>query len=197
MVIKTLQTDPVLLPLLERYDLPKLKEKPFIYKDLIRSIISQQLSIKAAETIYNRFQSLLNEHISVPEKLLELTHDQLRGAGLSNQKASYVKHVATHFIEKNLMEKKWTNVPDEDILKTLTAIKGVGRWTAQMVLMFTLGRPDVFASGDLSIQQKMKALYGIEKERKELIVEIERIALAWQPYRTYACMYLWKWKDEG
>lgn len=196
MAIETLRKDPVLLPLIERYEVPKLIEKQFIYKDLIKSIISQQLSLKAAESIHSRFLKLLGEDTANPEKLLELAHDQLRAAGLSNSKATYVKNVAAYFIEHNLLTKNWKNITDDDILQTLTNIKGVGIWTAQMVMMFTLGRPDVFSYGDLSIQQKMKQLYVIDGEGKELHREMQRISLNWKPFRSYACMYLWKWKDD-
>jgi len=195
--IDTLRKDPVLLPLTERYEVPNLVETPFIYKDLIKSIISQQLSLKAADTIYNRFLNLVSKHGEDPERLLNIPHDHLRNAGLSNSKATYVKNVAAYFIEHDLMAKNWKNVPDDDILQILTRIKGVGQWTAQMVMMFTLGRPDVFSSGDLSIQQKMKQLYALESEGKLLIKEMDDIAVNWRPYRTYACMYLWMWKDDN
>lgn len=194
-VILHLQKDRTLSKLIEQYPFPNLKQSNFIYKDLVKSIISQQLSVKAADTIYGRFHDLLHTHINDPKALLEIPHDNLRAVGLSTQKAKYVKHVAEFFLNEKHEETDWKALSDEEIIKNLTSIKGVGAWTAQMVLMFSMERSDVFASGDLSIQQKMKELYSIEETGKALILKMHEIAEFWIPYRTYACLYLWQWKD--
>ncbi len=119
----------------------------------------------------------------------------MRQVGLSRQKASYIKNVANFFLEEKIDSKDWAAKIDEDILETLTQIKGVGTWTVEMILMFTLDRQDVFPVGDLGIQNAMIALYDIKGDKKELKSKLIEIAEPWKPHRTLACRYLWEWKD--
>jgi DNA-3-methyladenine glycosylase II len=163
---------------------------------LIRSIISQQLSVKAASTIYGRFLDLFENNYPHPEGVIQMEPETMRGVGLSRQKSSYIKNVASFFTEEKIIKKDWSTESDHDVIKTLTQIKGVGNWTVEMILMFTLDRPDVFPVDDLGIQQAMIALYDIEAEKKELKNRLIEISEQWRPYRTLACRYLWEWKDQ-
>lgn len=119
-----------------------------------------------------------------------------RSIGLSNAKTHYVQNVARFAIENGMGEKQLAAMSNEEAIAYLTAIKGVGRWTVEMLLMFTLGRPDVFAPDDLGIQQAMIRLYKLNRDNKKKFREdLMRISARWAPYRTYACLHLWHWKD--
>jgi len=162
----------------------------------VKSITSQQLSTKVAEVIYNRFIDLFGGIEPTPQQVLELKHEQLRAIGLSNSKVTYVQNVARFAIEKSLDLKHLNKMEDEELIVYLTEIKGVGRWTAEMIMMFALGREDVFAVDDLGIQIAIKNLYQLKiNETKKLKKKMLVISQSWSPYRTYACMYLWRWKD--
>ncbi|MCB0534011.1 MAG: DNA-3-methyladenine glycosylase 2 family protein [Lewinellaceae bacterium] len=176
--------------------------KPFtpsgnVYFDLLNSIVSQQLSVKAAETIFTRFCLLFPENYPSPELLLVTDPDQLRAAGLSRQKAAYLQNVAAYALENNIDSIEWEHYDDMEIIQMLTKIKGVGRWTVEMILMFTLGRPDVFPKDDLGIQQAIFRLYNLNTSGKDLLREMTEIAESWRPYRTVACRYLWYWKNQN
>ena len=129
-------------------------------------------------------------------KLQLLRLKRLRGIGLSNAKANYVLNVCNFFIEENITDAKLYKMSNEELIKYLTQIKGVGQWTVEMILMFTLGREDVFAVDDLGIQQAVCKLYKIDASEKKVMKEkMLTISKKWSPYRTYACRYLWGWKD--
>jgi DNA-3-methyladenine glycosylase II len=121
----------------------------------------------------------------------------LRGIGLSNAKVSYVKNVAQFAIEKGMDEKKLYKMSNEEVIEYVTEIKGIGRWTVEMLLMFTMAKEDVFAVDDFGIQSAMIRLYKLDKDnKKQLKEDMLRISEKWAPYRTYGCLYLWKWKVE-
>ena len=163
---------------------------------LMASIMSQQLSTKVAQVIYRRFLELYNSKEPKPQQVLETPFEKLRGIGLSNAKVSYVQSVAQFCIEHKITDKKLLKMSNEEIIELLTQIKGVGRWTVEMLLMFTLGREDVFAPDDLGIQQAMIKNYKLDESNKKALREkMIRISEKWKPYRTYACLHLWKWKD--
>lgn len=166
-----------------------------VFDDLIRSIVSQQLSISAAATIYGRFINSLDDKNSVSDQILNKSTDELRSYGLSYQKASYIQNVARHFEQNRLHDTDWHGWSDEDIIQELTKIKGVGRWTVEMILMFSLFREDVLPLDDLIIRNNMISLYDVRSEKKQLIADLYSIAEHWRPYRTYACRYLWAAKD--
>ena len=188
-------SDRKLKPLVETIAIPQLKKRQTVFLDLCSSIMSQQLSTKVAEVIYNRFLDLF-EQSPTPERILEMHHDKLRAIGLSNAKARYVKNVAAFAIEKGLDFKHLSKLHNEALIEYLTEIKGVGQWTAEMLMMFTLGREDVFAADDLGIQTAMIKLYKLDSTDKKMLKQnMLRISEKWKPYRTYACMYLWRWKD--
>ena len=188
--------DAILQPLVQRIQLPPLSLTDDVYFRLIRAVVYQQLSGKAAATIFQRFLNLFESEYPNSDHLQALSIEELRAVGLSRQKASYIKNIADYFQAHELFETDWRTWSDEAILNALTSIKGVGKWTVQMILISALGRMDVFPVGDLTIQQCMIQLYGLESAGRELKKEMEQIASHWQPYRTQACRYLWKWKDE-
>ncbi len=174
----------------------ELKKRKNIFIYLVKSITSQQLSTKVAEVIFNRFINLFGEIEPKPQQVLELKHEQLRAIGLSNSKVTYIQNVARFAIEKGLDVKVLNKMGNEELIEYLTEIKGVGRWTAEMIMMFALGREDVFAVDDLGIQMAMKNLFKLKpRDTKGLKKKMLLISESWSPYRTYACMYLWRWKD--
>jgi len=165
---------------------------------LIASIISQQLSTKVAKIIFLRFLDLYAGKEPTCMQVLATNPTVLRGIGLSNSKVNYVQNVATFFIENKVTDKQLYTMPPEQVIELLTQIKGVGKWTVEMLLMFSLGQEDVFAVDDLGIQQAMIKLYKIKFEtKKDLRTKMLKKSLSWSPYRTYACLHLWQWKDNG
>ncbi|MDF1694238.1 MAG: DNA-3-methyladenine glycosylase 2 family protein [Saprospiraceae bacterium] len=190
-----LSKDPILKPVIDAIDLPPRHYDEDVYLGLVKSIISQQLSVKAANTITGRFLNLFENQYPDPEYLLLLETNKLRSVGLSGQKTQYVKNVAAFFTDKNLFEYNWSKKTNEEIIALLTQIKGVGKWTVEMILMFVLKRTDVLPVNDLGIQQGIQQLYAIQADKKELIEKMETVAKPWKPYRSLACLYLWAIKD--
>jgi DNA-3-methyladenine glycosylase II len=186
--------DAKLSDLIDNILLPPLNQTD-VYLSLIDSIVSQQLSVKAASTIFERFLTLFPNRYPAPEWVLALEHEQLRGVGLSSQKAKYIQNTAQFFLDNELIEKDWHKHSDEEIIAQLTSIKGVGKWTVQMILMFTLQREDILPVDDLGIQQGMTRLYNLDSASKGLKKEMENIAESWRPYRSIASRYIWRWKD--
>jgi DNA-3-methyladenine glycosylase II len=163
---------------------------------LCASIMSQQLSTKVATVIHNRFLALYDGKEPTAQQILDMPFEKLRGIGMSNAKTNYVKNVAQFEIEFGMDHKKLHKMENEEVIVYLTQIKGVGRWTVEMLLMFALGREDVFAIDDLGIQNAMIKLYKLDNsDKKKLKEELLRISGKWSPYRTYACKHLWEWKD--
>jgi len=194
--IAQLSKDKKLKPYLERIELPPRNPSSDVYSGLVSSIVSQQLSVKAAATIYKRFLDLFDKPYPTASVLLKFSDEELRAVGLSYQKTKYVRNVASFFAEKSLFGADWSAYSDEEIIKLLTEIKGVGKWTVQMMLMFVLKRPDVMPVLDLGIQQGMIKVYKLKEEKKALHQKMEKLSLKWQPYRTAACLYLWAINDE-
>lgn len=194
--IDHLKKDKVLKKLIERVGEIKTKKDTDLYCSLLSSIVSQQLSIKAAATIRKRFLLLFDEQYPHPEVLIRLDDEVLRSVGLSYQKAGYLKNIARFSLEKTLDYKRLKKKSDDELIDYLTEIKGVGRWTAEMVLMFSLNREDVFPKDDLGIQNGMIHLYGIKHpSKRELFLKMEKLSDNWKPYRTLACKYIWRYKD--
>lgn len=189
--------DPVMQPLVANLEFPAPVLDSDPYCDLVETIVYQQLSIKAAATIYGRFLTLFPDKWPHPELLASMDTEKLRQVGLSGQKSGYVKNIASFFLHEKLLDYHWTSWDDEEIISLLTRIKGVGRWTVEMLLMFTLNRPDVFPIDDLGIQTAMSRLYSISKEEKDWKNKMQQAAASWQPYRTYGSKYLWKYLDSG
>jgi DNA-3-methyladenine glycosylase II len=194
-ITRHLLQDPVLRPLIEKITLSQKSEPGGVYADLLGSIISQQLSTKVATVIENRFLALFDNGDPHPERVLALPFEQLRSVGLSNQKATYIRNVAEFFQQENLLEKDWSGMDEDAIIRYLTQIKGVGKWTVEMILMFTLRRPDVLPLDDYGIQTAIVKLYGLTETGKTLKAKMTEVAEPWRPWRSYACYYLWRYKD--
>jgi len=176
----------------------KLVKRKNICTYLCASIMSQQLSTKVADVIYQRFLNLYGGNEPTPQQILDTPSETLRNIGLSNAKVSYVKNVAQFELEPGMDHKKLNKMDNEEVIGYLTAIKGVGRWTVEMLLMFALGREDVFAIDDLGIQNAMIGLYKLDRgDKKKFREDLLRISQKWSPYRTYACVHLWRWKDNA
>ena len=184
-----------IIALQEKYVLTQSKN---VCLQLCYSIMSQQLSTKVADVFHKRFLALYNGKEPTPQKIVETPFERLRGIGLSNAKANYVLNVCRFFIEEKITDAKLYKMSNEELIKYLSQIKGVGQWTVEMILMFTLGREDIFAVDDLGIQQAICKLYKIDATNKKAMKEdMLRISAKWSPYRTYACRYLWGWKDNA
>lgn len=157
--------------------------------DLLELIVSQQLSIKAADTIFGRFKKLFKEEHVNPKELLIIDDQKIREAGISFSKIKYIKGIAQMILDRELDLNKFDSMTDEEVIGELTKLKGIGQWTAEMFLMFTLGRADVFSAGDLRLQNAMIEIYKLNKPTKqELLVISEK----WSPHRTIASRILWK-----
>jgi DNA-3-methyladenine glycosylase II len=180
-----------------------LSQEPFVLKRkknipirLMASIMSQQLSTKVAAVIYKRFLALYDGKEPKVAAVLATPNEALRAIGLSNAKVGYIKNVAQFCIEHGITDRKLATMSNESIIELLVQIKGVGKWTVEMLLMFGLGREDVFAVDDLGIQQAMCRLYKIDATHKKTMQQMMlQRAQKWTPYQTYACLHLWNWKD--
>jgi DNA-3-methyladenine glycosylase II len=192
------EADPVMARLVDehatlvRRDLKR--ERPGdAYGALLRSIVGQQLSTRAASTIYGRLIDIFGGHAPTPKELLAADPEDIRAAGLSRPKVAYLRDLAQHVEDGTLELERLPDLPDEEVTAQLTAIKGLGPWTADMFLMFHLRRPDVLPVGDLGIRRAVQIEYRMRKlpDPKRL----EKVARPWRPYRTLACLYLWSSLD--
>jgi len=195
-IITHLSKDHKLKPIIFSGDIAKLTLSENICNDLIKSVVYQQLSTKAATTIFNRFLDIFPKREIDPQMMLKFEIESLRAVGLSKQKASYTKNISAYFIENNLFNQDWSNHSDDDIIRKLTEIKGVGVWTVQMILISSLAREDVFPDGDLGIQKSMGGLYNLDLESKDLRKKMIKLSEKWRPFRSYASLYLWRWLDK-
>jgi DNA-3-methyladenine glycosylase II len=194
--ITHLSKDKKLAKLLSGAEPFKLKFHKNICLRLCASIMSQQLSTKVAKVMYHRFLDLYGAEEPTPQQIVATPFDTIRAIGLSNAKAQYVLNVAQFAIDHNLDDKRLKKMSNEEIIELLTQIKGVGKWTVEMLLMFTLGREDVFAVDDYGIQMAIKKLYKLDdSNKKDFKEKMLKLSKKWSPYRTYACLHLWNWKD--
>jgi DNA-3-methyladenine glycosylase II len=194
--ISHLSKDKKLKKLIDAQSVFVLEKRNKVYLRLCSSIVSQQLSTTVARVLYKRFIELYNGKEPTTKQILETPVESFRSIGFSNAKASYVHNVCRFFIENKVTDAQLHKMSNEDVIDLLTQIKGVGKWTVEMILMFTLGREDVFALDDLGLKQGVIKLYNLkEPDKKLLLKKIEKISSKWSPYRTYACRYLWNWKD--
>jgi DNA-3-methyladenine glycosylase II len=182
--------DPALGKLIRSQTLRDRTSRGNYFASLCRSIIGQQVSVAAATAIYNRFEEQTELK---PSRVVSLNEAEAKTIGLSRQKTSYLKDLAGHFVEDPAVYNHLETQSDEQVIAELTAVKGIGVWTAQMFLMFTLDRPDVFAPDDVGLQRAMQRLYDWETlpSKKVLIAHAER----WQPYRSVASLHLWQLLD--
>jgi DNA-3-methyladenine glycosylase II len=160
------------------------------FKSLIVAIVNQQLSGKAADTILKRFIALFSgKKFPTPEDVLKMSTAKMRKCGLSKMKVSFIKDLARHVISKSVDFRKMPRLTDEEVIEHLMRVKGIGRWTAEMFLIFSLGREDVFSYGDLGLRNAIRNLYGLKSH--PTAAQAEKISSAWKPYRSLASRYLW------
>jgi DNA-3-methyladenine glycosylase II len=186
------KSDPVMRAIIERVGPCRMEFSPAEFCSLAEAIVYQQLNGKAAVTIFKRFATLAGEPIT-PEGILKLTDAQLRSVGLSKQKSAYLKDLAAKTASGALNFSGLPQLSDEEVIKHLTQIKGIGVWTAHMFLMFSLRRPNVLPTGDYGVQVAVKKHY--KKRKLPKPKDMEKIARAWEPYRSVACWYMWRSLD--
>lgn len=190
-----LRRDPVLAALIRKHGPCGLAaaQRADHFSALVRAIVGQQLSTKAATTIHRRLIELVGNGVATPEAIATLTDAQLRSVGLSRQKTAYLRDLCAKVAGREVHLDALGRMTDDEVIAELTKIKGVGRWTAEMFLMFRLHRPDVLPVGDLGIVNAVKNVYRLRK--KPTADRIEKIGEAWRPYRSVACWYLWRSLD--
>jgi DNA-3-methyladenine glycosylase II len=189
------KVDPVMARLIDRVGSCKLtvRDQGTHFDAIARSIVFQQLSGKAASTIHGRFEGLYGGRSPLPAELTETPDDRLRGVGLSRGKAAYLKDLATRVVAGDVPVESLHELSDEEVIAALTRVKGIGRWTAQMFLMFRLGRPDVLPDLDLGIQKGIQQAYRLRKLPSP--ERVKKVGAKWAPYRTIASWYLWRLLD--
>jgi DNA-3-methyladenine glycosylase II len=186
------KSDPVLRAIIEQVGPCRMEFSVPEFSSLAEAIVYQQLNGKAAVTIFKRFIELAGSPL-IPEGILKLSDEQLRSVGLSKQKSSYLKDLATKTASGALNFAQLAELSDEEVIKHLTQVKGIGVWTAHMFLMFSLRRPDVFPTGDYGVQMAIKKHY--KKRKLPKPKDMEKIARVWAPYRSVACWYMWRSLD--
>ena len=192
-IIEHYRRDPVLYGAISELDLVIKPELDIdIYVSLLNSIVSQQLSIKVVRIIWRRFTDIFPGGYPDANQLLLTDHSLLRRVGLSNSKANYLKNVAEFKLKNDMSFEYLQSMSDEEVIRYLTQIKGVGKWTVQMILMFPMDRPNVFPIDDLGIRNVMRDLYGLQMEQKELRRKLLEIADNWHPYKSLASKYIWE-----
>lgn len=184
--------DPILCAIIERVGPFRMEYGTAEFSSVAEAIVYQQLNGKAAQTIFNRFAELAGDPLT-PAGILKLTDEQLRGVGLSKQKSVYLKDLAAKTASGELDFARLPELPDEEVIAHLTQVKGVGVWTAHMFLIFSLRRPNVLPTGDYGVQMAVKKHYRKRKLPKPK--DMEKIARAWEPYRSVACWYMWRSLD--
>lgn len=184
--------DPVLRAIIERVGSFRMEYGVPQFSSLAEAIVYQQLNGKAAETIFKRFAALAGDPLT-PEGILKLSDEQLRGVGLSKQKSAYLKDLAQKTAAGVLDFSKLPELPDDEVIEHLTQVKGIGVWTAHMFLIFSLRRLNVLPTGDYGVQMALKRHYRKRKLPKPK--DMEKIARAWEPYRSVACWYMWRSLD--
>jgi DNA-3-methyladenine glycosylase II len=165
------------------------------YGALLRAIVGQQLSTKAARTIYERMLALFDGRVPTPRELIEADPDAIRAAGLSRPKIAYLRDLAERVEDGDLELERLVELPDDAVREQLTAVKGLGVWTADMFLIFHLGRPDVLPVGDLGVRRAVERAYGLEGLPSA--EELDRLGERWRPYRSLASLYLWESLDNA
>lgn len=187
------EKDPILGKIIAKVGSLEAQKSTDYFISLVESIVSQQLSVKVADVIYARFENLFADRKVTPEKVLEIDADVMRQVGMSYGKIKYVKSLAQHVIDSPRVFEMFDLLSEEEIITELTQVKGIGKWTAEMFLIFSMGKPNIFSYGDLGIRNAIKKLYKLEDLSEHHALTI---AEKWIPYRSYACRYLWRSLDQ-
>jgi len=182
--------DPVLAGLIDRFGGLEFSIDPDLWRAVVGSIVGQQLSVAAARTIRSRIAALGGDHHPTPAQIVGISDETLRGCGLSRAKVSYVRDAARAWLDGDVRPDEIATLADEDVIEKLTSVRGVGRWTAQMVLIFCLDRHDVLAVDDLGIRAAVQRSYGLAE--RPGAQELTTLAEEWRPYRSHASRYLWR-----
>ena len=185
------ERDPTLKAVIENAGPMRLRLERNRFRMIVRAVLSQQISMVAARSIRLRFERLVRPHSVTPARVRELSEESLRTAGLTRQKTRYVLEAARSIDDGHVRLSHLSRVDDAKAIEELTRLVGVGTWTAEMVLMFSLGRADIFPIGDLGVRNAIASLYGINDER-----ECVELAETWRPYRSIATWYLWRHADQ-
>ena len=191
-----MKCDPVLAAIIRRHGpcaLGEARDRFDHFTMLVRAIVFQQLSTKAATTIYNRLLERMPGGVATPLALASLSDAELRAAGISRQKASYLRDLGSRVAAGEVPLESIDALPDEEVIEALTRVKGIGRWTAEMFLIFRLQRPDVLPVADLGILNAIQKAYRLRK--KPTAKRLQKIGEPWRPYRSIACWYLWRSLD--
>jgi len=182
--------DPILATVIKKVPVPKWQPQSNYFRALVEAIINQQLSEKAADTITTRFIGLFPDStFPTPQFVLQIPDDTIRTAGISYAKIAYIKDLAQKCIDNTLQFEQIHTFSDEEVITHLTQVKGIGRWSAEMFLMFAMCRPDIFSYGDLGLRNAMQKLYKLKKPPS--LKKAQQISYKWRPYRSWACRYLW------
>jgi 3-methyladenine DNA glycosylase/8-oxoguanine DNA glycosylase len=186
-------SDPKLAAVIDRIGACELRPRGPIYQSLFRSVLYQQLAGNAATAIFRRVCAPYGGRIPVPADFMQAADEPLRAAGLSRQKMRYLRELAAAFAEGRLEGRRLARLGDDEIIEAVTTVHGIGVWTAHMLLIFSLGRPDILPVGDYGVRKAMQQLYRLRELPKP--PKMEQVAAAWRPYRSIAAWYLWRSLD--
>lgn len=184
------QADPVIAGLYRKNGDVSPRTSEDYFMDLAETVVNQQLSEKAGNTIWKRFQALFDRKPVSPGSVTRQSVARLRSSGISQAKAEYIRNIANAFLNDMIIPEKLKLMSDEAVINALIKIKGIGRWTAEMFLIFSLGREDVFSYGDAGLLRAINKLYF--KSREANHKQLEKLVWIWKPYRSYACLLLWR-----
>jgi DNA-3-methyladenine glycosylase II len=187
--------DPILYRAARLHAIADIKRSRDVFGDITHAIVNQQLSGKAADTIYGRFEALCGRSGVTPRRITALSLSSLRKCGLSGAKAATIRGLARAVVRDEIDLTSIHTLPDQKVIELLTSVKGIGPWTAEMILMHSLGRADIFSKGDLGLRKGIMRLYGLKKMPSDRLME--KLAKTWSPWRTYAARVLWRVADEG
>ena len=191
------RVDPVMRKVIRRVGPCQMKPRRDYFVALCRAIFAQQLNVRVAQVLFDRFRDLLPRRKVTPDAVLEILKDldSIRGCGLSRQKAGYLRDLAQHFVDSRIPTRRLSRMSDDEVIEALVGVKGVGRWTAEMFLMFVLNRPDVLPVDDLGLREGMRDMYGLKERPKPS--ELFELAEHWRPYRSVGTWYVWRRNTNG
>lgn len=188
--------DPIMAELIKKYGDCTITPHKNYYRELVDSIVSQQLSVKASQTIFNRFLDLFGGTMPTPKQILETDTEDIRRIGCSYAKAAYIKDLAEHIEDGRLDLDHIATLPNEEVMKQLLAVKGIGEWSAHMFMIFSLGRTNILPTGDLVIRNAIARLYHLESTKPAELLQIS-LQNSWAPYQSVASWYLWRSVDNS